>query len=91
MASGSPGHWAIVGFPAPLQRREAFPGEGQWWAQSWEQAPTVGWGRSGPPATSPPGGVGGAEQPVPTAVTGRWLENVKAEEKPRFLSPPRGD
>ena len=35
-----------------------------------------------------PGGVRGAEQPVPTAVTGRLLENFKTEAKPRFPSPP---
>lgn len=87
VAPGSPEHWVFVGFSAPLQR-EAFPGEGQGWAQSWEQLLIRGWGPPGPAAICPPGGVGGPEQPVLTAVTGRLLENFKAEEKPRFPSPP---
>ena len=45
----------------------------------------------GPAAISPPRGAGGAEQPAPTTVTGRSLENFKAEEKPCFPSPPHGD
>lgn len=69
----------------------AFPAETEGWAQSWKQAPTRGWGPPGPAAASPPGGFRETEPPMPTAGTGRLLENFTAREKLRFPSSPRGD